>query len=422
MLFVGLASCGKKKALVENNFIDSTIHRYSKDFNKNFTELETDLKFWKDRTIGKPADIVNAVKYANALIGKFKLTGDVKYIHQSNSILFEVSKNYNHKESSIFSSLSNHYILQHRFNEADSMFKKANSIGLKTYNKLIGLFDIQFELGLYHLAEKSLIQLHQYNDFGYQFRISKLMHYKGDIDSSIKAMKIAAELVSNNEALLQNAQSNLADLYLHNNDVKNAYTNYKACLQKNSSDLHSLMGLGWLALINDYNDSLAKDIFEFAVTKTELPDPIFKLVLWAQFKFDSTEEYKYAKLFEQKATQPIYGNMYNKYLIQLYTQILNNPKNAVELARKEITNRATPETYSWLVYTLANNKEFDEADKLYKKFVEGKPLEGLELYYMGKYMQSKNKVYNAKQYFKEAAKNKFDLSSRIMKDIGTILK
>ena len=418
MIVFVMISCGKKQSLIEESLIDSSIANYSRDYNKVAKFLENDLNFWKNRTIGQPADIVNSVKFAALLISKFQITGDVNYIHQSDSILFEVSKNYNHKESSIFSSLSNHYILQHRFHEADSLFKKADSLGLKTYNKLSQAFDIYFELGLFQLAEKSLLKLNQTNDFGYQFRISKLMHYKGDLDSSIKAMQLATQLVSNNETLLQNAQSNLADLYLHDNDVKNAYFNYKVCLQKNASDLHSLMGLGWLALVHDGNDSLAKHIFEFAATKTLLPDPIFKLVSWAQFNNDTINELHFAQLFEQKAAQNIYGNMYNKYLILLYTQILNNPLKAVDLARKEIINRATPQTYSWLVYSLAFNKEFDEADKLYKEFVEGKPLEGLELYYMGKYMLAKNKIYNAKQYFKEAAKNKYDLSPRIMDDIN----
>lgn len=415
-------ACGKKQPLVEQDFVKKTLQNFQTDFDKSAKTVNDEMSFWKNRTNGKAADIINSVKYAGTLLSQFQLTGDVNFIKQSDSILFEVSKSYNNHEANIFLMLCNHYILQHRFNEADSLFKIADKLGLKNYSKFSTAFDVQFELGLYQLAKKSITQLNQPNDFGYQFRISKFMHYKGDLDSSIKAMKLATQLVSENEILLQNAQSNLADLYLHDNDVKNAYINYKSCLQKNAADLHSLMGIGWLALITDNNDSLAKQVFEFSSTKTALPDPLFKLVSWAQQKNDSTEELKYAKLFEQKASETIYGNMYNKYLIQLYTQVLNNPKKAVELARREITNRATPQTYSWLVYALTFNKEIDEADKLYKEFVEGKPLEGLELYYMGKYMQTKNKSYNAKQYFKEAVKNKYDLSPRIMKDIEMSLK
>lgn len=417
MFFVVCIACGKKQPLVEQEFVDLTISNYSKDFNKTFTELETESKFWKDRTINKPADIVNAVKYASTLIDQFRLTGDVNLIKQSDSILFEVSKNYNHQVANIFLSLCNHYILQHRFNEADSLFKIADKLGLQSYPKLSTAFDVQFELGLYQLAEKSITKLNQSNDFGYQFRISKLMHYKGNLDSSIAAMKVATQLISNNEALLLSTQSNLADLYLHNNDVINAYKNYKACLTKNAADLHSLMGIGWLALVHDQNDSLASVIFQFATKKTQLPDPLFKLVAVAQQTKDSLLELQYAKEFDQEATKQLYGKMYSKYLIQLYTQILQQPQHAVELARKEIVNRATPQTYSWLVFALTNNHQLNEANKIYNEFVEGKPLEGLELYWMGKYMLAINKKYNAKQYFKEAIKNKYDLLPRIVMDI-----
>ncbi len=417
VFFVVCFACGKKQPLVEQDLVNKTFQKFQTDFNKSTKTANDEMIFWKDRTNGKAADLINSVKYASTLIGQFQLTGDVNLIKQSDSILFEVSKNYNHQESSIFLSLCNHFILQHRFNEADSLFKIADKLGLKNYSKLSTAFDVQFELGLYQLAEKSITQLNQPNDFGYQFRISKLMHYKGNLDSSIAAMKVATQLTSNNEYLLQNSQSNLADLYLHNNDVSNAYKNYKACLNNNASDLHSLIGIGWLALVHDKNDSLAKVIFEFAAKKTQLPDPLFKLVAVAQQIKDSLLELQYAKKFEQEASKTLYGKMYSKYLIQLYTQILQQPQKAVEIAKNEITNRATPQTYSWLVFALADNNQVDEAAKIYKEFVEGKPLEGLELYWMGKYMLAINKKYNAKQYFKEAAKNKYDLLPKIVMDI-----
>ncbi len=410
-------ACGKKQPLVEQDLVNKTFQNFQTDFNKSAKLVNDEMSFWKNRTNGKSADIINSVKYAGTLISQFQLTGDVNLIKQSDSILFEVSKSYNHKEGTIFLSLCNHYILQHRFHEADSLFKIADKLGLKNYSRLTTAFDVQFELGLYQLAKKSITQLNQLNDFGYQFRISKLMHYKGNLDSSIAAMKVAAQLTSNNETLLQNTLSNLADLYLHNNDVNNAYKNYKTCLNNNASDLHSLMGIGWLALVHDNNDSLAKTIFEFAATKTQLPDPLFKLVAVAQQTRDSLLELKFAKIFEQEATRSLYGKMYSKYLIQLNTQILQQPKQAVAIARYELTNRATPQTYSWLVFALANNNQIDEAKKIYTEFVEGKPLEGLELYWMGKYMLAINKKYNAKQYFKEAAKNKYDLLPRIVMDI-----
>ena len=415
-------SCGKKQPVVELNFVDSVFNNYATAFKKSTKIVDEESMFWQNRMQGKQPDLVNSIKYAGTLISAFHLTGDVDLIKKSDSILYLVSKEFNNKEASIYLSLSAHYTLEHRFSDADSMFKIADTLGLKNYDKLATAFDIHFEMGRYYLAEQALKKMNLPNDYGYQFRKSKLMHYKGNLDSSIAAMQATIRLAENSEALKQVAQSNLADLYLHNNDIQNAYANYKKCLQSNAADLHSLMGIGWIALTFDNNDSLSQKIFEFAATKTQLPDALFKLVSVAQHKKDSLTELKYAQQFEQIATQKKYGNMYNKYLLQLYTQILNKPEIALNIAKQEITNRATPQTYSWLVYALTCNNQLEKAAKIYNEFVAEKPLEGLELYWMGRFMLAQNKVYNAKQYFKEAAKNKYDLSPRIMNDIEVELK
>src|SRR5438093_12554285 len=113
--------------------------------------------------------------------------------------------------------------------------------------------------------------------------------------------------------------------------------------------------------------------------------------------------------------------MYNKYLIDLYTGILHDPAKAEAIAKKELENRNTPQTYAWYVWSLFANNKKEEAYNTYEKFVSGKPLEGLELYWMGKLMQGLNKGYNAQQFFKAAEKNKYDLSPNKAKDLEKTL-
>ena len=64
----------------------------------------------------------------------------------------------------------------------------------------------------------------------------------------------------------------------------------------------------------------------------------------------------------------------------------------------------------------ANNK-IKEANAIYKKYVSGKPLEALELYYMGKLMEANKKGYNANEFYKAANENYYDLSPRIARDL-----
>ncbi len=102
--------------------------------------------------------------------------------------------------------------------------------------------------------------------------------------------------------------------------------------------------------------------------------------------------------------------MYSKYLIDLYTGILQQPDKATQLAEAEIKNRPSPQVFAWYAWSLFCQQETEKAYGIYKSYVSGKPLEGPELYYMGRMMQGLEKGYNAQQFFKAAYKNRYDLS------------
>jgi tetratricopeptide (TPR) repeat protein len=216
--------------------------------------------------------------------------------------------------------------------------------------------------------------------------------------------------------------SNAADLYVHAGDLQKAADLYKKCIRLNSVDFHSIMGLGWIALVHDKNDTLAERIFKFVQSKNKLPDPLFKLYQMAQGRGDMALEKKYANEFVTKSTDTIYGHMYNKYVIEIYTGILNQPAKAEDLAKDELNNRATPQTYAWYAYSLFKNNKKDEAYKVFQQYVSGQPLEGLELYYMGVLMKGLGKGYNAGEFFKAAEKNKYDLSPGMAKDLAAELE
>jgi hypothetical protein len=410
------SSCkNNTKPIVSSAFVDSLIANYNAP--AAIKTNEADLQFWKNRILPHTTDYTNTSKYAAALISRFHLLGDIKDIKTSDSLLQKLAKDFNGKEVGPYFSLVGHYILQHRFKEADSVFQIAKAIGIKKYESSATAFDVNFELGRISLAKTDLRNIQSENDYGYQFRKSKLMHYNGELDSSIKAMQKAVENAGEEEGLKLTALSNVGDLYIHAGKLDKAYDCYLQCLTTNAADLHSIMGIGWVALAKDKNDSLAEKIFQFVATKTKSPDPLFKLIAVAEQRGDSALQLQYAKAFEQKASNSIYGNMYNKYLLQLYTGILNNAAKAEIITKHELQNRSTAQTYAWYAWALLCNNKKDEAYAVYQKNVSGKPLEGLELYWMGKLMQALNKGYNAKQFFEEAEKNIYDLGPGIQKEL-----
>ncbi len=418
---ISFSACkSDRKPLVSDIYIDSLIKHYT--LPEAIQKNQIELNFWLSRITPNTPDYSNSLKYAAALVTQFHLLGNINNLKSSDSVLLATSASFNNKEVGPIFTLVSHAILQHQFKQADSLLDIAKLMGLKKYESAASSFDVDFELGKIGQAKIELAKINQPSDFGYQFRNSKMMHYMGELDSSLAAMQKAVDNAGQDKSLALSALSNLGDLYLHAGRMNEAYNTFLACINANTADLHSLMGIGWVALVKDNNPGLANKIFQFVATKTASPDPLFKLIAVAEYTKDSLAQLQFAKAFEQKVTNSLYGNMYNKYLIQLYTGILNDPSKAVAIAKAELMSRATPQTYAWYVWALINNRQQEEAFKVYEKNVAGKPLESLELYWMGKMMQSLNKSYNANQFFKEANKNNFELNPSVINDLAVVLK
>lgn len=416
-----LASCkNENKVIVPTGFIDSLLSNYTVP--ETIAANETEIRFWKERINPANTGLVNELRYASALVHRFHLSGDMHDVLAADSILHRSDSAFAHKEPSPDMALVRNSILQHRFKQADSLLSVAKKAEVKPYDAISTSFDVAFELGQYLLAEAELKKITDYKDYGYNFRYAKLAHYKGELDSSIAAMHRASDIAGTNIPLKQAALSNEADLNLHNGNLQKANDLYMQSIRLSAADLHSIMGLGWIALVHDRNDSLAERIFRFVQSKTKAPDVLFKLVQVAEARGDTDMQKKQAQRFVDVVTVPVYGNMYNKYLLEIYTGILNEPARAEALSKSELLNRATPQTYAWYVWALFSNNNIAEAQKVYEEHVSGKPLEGLELYWMGKFMQAQHKGYNAQQFFKAAEKNKYDLGPAMVRDINEVLE
>jgi hypothetical protein len=420
LTIIALYSCNRHSKIVDRTYADSLISHYTVP--AQVKDNEADMQFWKNRINPNLQGYVSEGKYASALITRFHHFGDIKDVKEAEAIYHKINKVYNNTLPGPFLALTSSAMLQHHFIQADTLLQKAKKIGIDGFSNSTISFDVNFELGRYNVAEGYLNKMRSDKDYSYYFRRSKFDHLNSNIDSAISSMLKAAELVKSSPYLQDVALSNAADLYIHAGDLQKAADLYKQCIKLNSVDFHSIMGLGWVALVHDKNDSLAERIFQFVRSKNKLPDPLFKLYQTAQGRGDKALEKKYAEQFIAQSTDTVYGHMYNKYIIEIYTGILNNPAKAEELAKGELSNRATPQTYAWYAYALFKNNKKDEAYKIYEQYISGRPLEGLELYYMGMLMKGLEKGYNASEFFKAADKNKYDLSPDMAKDLAAELE
>jgi len=415
-VFFGIMGCShENRQITSNGFIDSLIQNYQVP---SFAGTnDSDMQFWKSRIHPSLPGITSESKYAGTLSTRFHLFGDIRDIKSADSVMRKLDADFNHKEARAALTLVSYSILQHQFKAAGAFLDAAIQAGIKRYDFLTASFDVDFEQGRYFNAANELKELSRYGDYGYFFRRSKMDHLNGLLDSAVHAMTKAAAIEEGSPYLEQVALSNAADLYIHAGDLNQAAALYRKCILMNGADFHCLMGLGWIALVHDKNDSLAEKIFSFVRSKNKLPDPIYKLTQMAQSRGDSNLENKYAVAFATRASDTLYGNMYNKYLIELYTGILHDPSRAEYISRKELENRATPQTYAWYAWSLFSNHKMQQACEVFQKNVSGKPLEGLELYWMGKIMQGMHKGYNAQAFYKAAYINKYDLSPGMLKDL-----
>ena len=415
LLFFNSSCSHKDKPVVNAVFADSLITHYSPS--QIAKTSDSNLIFWEKRMDSLPENFVNGPKYASAFSSRFHLYGEINDLLKADSLYIRSNEANQEKEPGIFRTLASFAMLQHRFLQADSFLQKAKKIEGQSLANAFLDFDISFERGQYGHCNKLLPALKSFNPYGYLFRRSKFKHYDGSLDSAIACMLQAAEKAGNSNYLKQVALSNAADLYIHKGNLKEAYRLYTESIKIDAADFHSIMGIGWIALVHDKNDSLAEKIFRFIHSQSHAPDALLKLEQLAESRSDSVAQKKWANEFAAQAAQPVYGLMYSKYLIDLYTGILNDPAKAVALAEREIINRPTPQTYTWYVWALFSNNEKEKAYKVFRSGVSGKPLEGPELYYMGKMMQGLNKGYNAQEFFKAAFKNRYDLSPAKQKDL-----
>lgn len=413
-------SCTNKTSpVVDGIFVDSLINNYKQSQSQHLNEQN--LIFWKNKLTSAPAGFVEMQQYAGTLSGRFHLYGDIYDLKKADSIMRWLNMTFKEKDPGILRTLVGYAITQHKFPEANDYVQKARAIGSEKYISEMLNFDVAFETGHIQMAKDILKSLVSTNEYGYFFRLSKYEHMEGRLDSSIAAMNKASQLAENSISLKQTAISNTADLYMHAADGKHANELYMQSIRLDGADLHSIMGIGWIALVHDKNDSLAEKIFKFVQTRTKSPEVLLKLAQVEEQRADSMQEKKYVDQFISIVSDSAYGNMYNKYLIDLYTGFLQEPAKAVAIAEREMQNRTTAQTYSWYVWSLFKNNEREKALALYDKYVSGKPLEGLELYYMGVMMKELNKGYNADQYFKAAYNNRYDLSPAKQKALKALI-
>ena len=383
-----------------------------------------EIEFWQNKLAADTGSFVNMLELASNHIKRFKIAGDIKDIHVADSFYARCIDKIKNTQPEIYFSISQNAITQHRFQDAWNYLKLADSIGVNPYVIKLLKFDAAMEIGLYQEAAYNLDQVKDESEFDYLIRKAKLEDHNGHLDKAILLMELAHQQAeeSGKTSMILWAKSNLADMYGHAGRVKEAYQNYLDVLSIDSSYLYALKGIAWIAYSHDKNSKEAKRILHYILANTMMPDLYLLLAEIEEWEGNSELKKENISKFLSIVEDPSYGNMYNKYLISIYSEDHANIDKALDIALKEVNTRPTPETYSWLAWVYFKKGDTLKAKELMEDYVINKTFEPHANLHIAYIFQDAGKHAEAKKIFKECEASSFELGPLASKEIRKIFK
>ncbi|TDQ29407.1 tetratricopeptide repeat protein [Zeaxanthinibacter enoshimensis] len=307
----------------------------------------------------------------------FKETGDITYLKKAEQALEKAVEIAHVGRSGYYRALARNYISQHRFKEALQLAGKARAEGSGVRESQSLLFDIHMELGNYERAEVYLDSIKNMSDYGYLIRLAKWNDYKGDLDTTIRLMEQAAAKAEDakNVSLMEWSYTNLADYYGHAGRISDSYTYYLKSLNLNPGSSYAKKGIAWIVFSYEKDAEEAMRILDSVTRTHQSPDYFLLKSEIANYMDDRQKQLKNLEKYMSLVRNDAYGEMYNAYNIKLYLDETDEIAEALDIARREVNNRPTPETYGLLAYAHLKAGEEKIARRIVEDHVKGKTFE-----------------------------------------------
>ncbi|WP_040278253.1 tetratricopeptide repeat protein [Psychroserpens damuponensis] len=373
--------------------------------------------FWSEKLEKTPNQYGYHSKLASTYTAYFTTTGEVEYLKKAEDELLIVNKRSLYKNPSYLKSLAYNYISQHRFKEALELLEKAEALKENLSETQKMLFDVHLELGNYKKAQAYLNSFENFSDFDYLIRLSKMSDHNGDLESAIKYMEKAMAIAesSNLNNLKQWSYTNIADFYGHAGEIKKSYNHFLKALELDPNDAYAKKGIAWIVYSHEKNPDEALRILN-SVTKTyKAPDYYLLKSEIADYKGDETMRKAQLELYKTAMQNKAYGDMYNKYNVLLYTDENVQLEDAIAIAKTEVENRPTPQSYDLLAWTYFKNGNLEAALDVVEQHVIGKTYEPATLYHVAQIYKAAGKTKEVKPLKEELLASIYELGPT-MKD------
>jgi tetratricopeptide (TPR) repeat protein len=416
LLFV-LNACSNKKTIVNSQDYNAILSDTTRT-EKQVEKINAEISFWQNRLAKDTGSFVDMLQIASNHRQRFKTIGSVEDLHVADSLYAICLQKVKSSDPEIYFSVSQNAITQHRFNDAWNNLMLADSIGVNPYVLSLLRFDVAMEIGLYQLAAANIEKL-ETNNFDYLIRKARLEDHKGDLDNAIKLMEQALKdaEAKDKEQLILWAKSNLGDMYGHAGRVEESYKNYVDVLRTDSNYLYALKGIAWIAYSHDHNTKEAKRILNYILSQTNMPDLYLMLGEIEEWEGNSDGKDKYIAKFLSEVEKPGYGNMYNKYLITIYTEDKPDQNKALSIAEKEVSSRPTPETYSWLAWVHFKKGDKEKAFELVKNYVLDKDFEPESQLHAAYILKAQGETSRSNKILNDCLESSFELGPVITEEI-----
>lgn len=371
--------------------------------NTSLDIAKEDLEFWTDKIHVTPNQYPYYSKMAAANSTIFKLTGDIDQLKKAEENLILANTKTNFENSGYLRALARNYISQHRFKQALGLLLKAEENGENLSITQFMLVDVYLELGELDKVEMYLSKLKNFKDFDYLIRLSKYNDHLGNLDKAILYLENALAIAesSNNQNLIQWNYTNLADYYGHAGRIKDSYNAYLKALAINPNNSYAKKGIAWIVYSYERNPEEALRILDAISKENTSPDYFLLKSEIAGFMGNIVEKEKLEQKYLSSVSNENYGAMYAKYNVLLFADNADKKQQAIELAKQEVMERPTTQSYDLLAWSYYKNGEFQKALEITKEFVINKTFEPEALLHTAYILKANGEKSEAKKIKEE---------------------
>lgn len=411
-----LTSCGDDTITNSNDYNKFLVATDSNELN------DSDLLFWNKRIKNDSLQLIALAKSAQENSSLFKKTANIKHLKNAEALLLKATSIAAIDKNSYLQSLAHNYITQHRFKEAKELLMLAYSISGETNDIHLMLFDVCLELGQYKEAEAHLAKTENFADFNYLTRLAKWKDYKGDLDATIHYMEKALEIAvnTNKKDIKVWMYTNLADYYGHAGRIKDSYDFYLKTLAIEPTNAYAKKGIAWITYSYENNPVEALRILNTIDGNNQSPHYHLLKAEIAEYQQDDNLKNQEIQAYLKESSKQPYGVMYNSYTANVLAEETTNHMKALELAKQEVAQRPTPQSYDLMAYIYYLKGEHKKALEIASKHVVNQTYEPTAQLHIAQIYKANNMIAEAKEIKEELLEAKYELGPLAYKQIRNL--